>query len=276
MSLDFSAPIIQQTIVALDLEASGAYPIGFDIVEFGAVKWQNGKVIDRLQLLLKPREPMSDFIIGIHGITNEMVSSAPPISDKIKEIYQFLSGSVVIAHHAPFDQGFLAFEFEKFHLGLSDSEVLCSSLLARQLIRDIENHRLQTLVKYFGLSPGTAHRAGDDAQSCLDVSLECFKKNPQFTLGDLVKLQGKNLKWERYSLLKSENPIILRLIPAIESKKEISIIYNRGSKPGEIRPVLPLGIVRNPDGDYLMAFCPRDQQNKRFYLDHVNEVLGSP
>ena len=163
MSLDLSLPITQHTIVALDLEAAGAYPVGYDIVEFGAVKWRNGQIVDRLQLLLKPREPMSDFIIGIHGITNEMVADAATIADRVGEIHQFLSGAVVVAHHAPFDEGFLAWEFEKAALGFPNAEVLCSSLLARQLVRDVENHRLQTLVKYFGLRAGTAHRAGDDA-----------------------------------------------------------------------------------------------------------------
>jgi DNA polymerase-3 subunit epsilon len=101
-----------QTFVAFDTETSGAYPLGADVVEFGAVKWQNGEVIGEYQTLLKPREKMSDFIIGIHGITNEMVADAPTMDQKVSEILEFLGSSVLMAHHAPFDLGFMAIEFE--------------------------------------------------------------------------------------------------------------------------------------------------------------------
>src|SRR4051812_41661743 len=106
--LDTSKPWSEFEFVAFDTETSGAYPLGCEVVEFGAVKWKGGKEIDSFQTLLKPSKPMSDFIIGIHGITNEMVADAPEMKDKISEIHQFLQGAIPLAHHAPFDMGFLA------------------------------------------------------------------------------------------------------------------------------------------------------------------------
>src|SRR5688500_2310163 len=112
--IDFQKPWAEHTFVAFDTETSGAYPIGDDIVEFGAVKWQSGRIVDELQLLIKPRELMSDFIIGIHGISNEMVANSPVMSQVIGQIDQFMHDSILMAHHAPFDVGFLAVDYEKY------------------------------------------------------------------------------------------------------------------------------------------------------------------
>ncbi len=189
------------TFVAFDTETSGAYPLSADICEIGAVKWQSGKIIEEFHTLLKPKELMSDFIIGIHGITNEMVSNAPRVEDKIKDFYDFIQHSVVVAHHAPFDLGFIAIEFEKAGLKLPEDPALCSSLLSRKLIPEAPRHKLQILIQHLKLHQGQAHRASDDAKACFEVALHCFQRaGAEATLEDLIKLQGKKLYWIDYSM----------------------------------------------------------------------------
>lgn len=271
MKLDL--PLSEYTYVAFDTETSGAYPIGHDIVEFGAVKWYQGQEVGRLQFLLKPRELMSDFIIGIHGITNAMVENAPSIQEKIMEIHEFLKGAVVMAHHAPFDMGFLSVDFEHARLPLPAEPALCTSLLSRKWISGVENHKLQTLVKHLGIDGGQAHRAYDDAKACLQVGLECFKlMGENKTLADAIASQGKSLMWKDYGLLHAGTVSLQTMINAIHSKKDVEMVYKGGSQKGEIRRVTPIGIVRNPDGDYLMAFCHRDKTNKRYYLNRIADI----
>jgi exonuclease, DNA polymerase III, epsilon subunit family len=271
MNLDL--PLNEYSYVAFDTETSGAYPVGYDVVEFGAVKWFQGQEVERLQFLLKPRELMSDFIIGIHGITNEMVQTAPFISEKIREIHNFFKGSVVMAHHAPFDMGFISVDFEKAQLPLPEEPALCTSLLSRKWIHGVENHKLQTLVKHLGVDGGQAHRAYDDAKACLHVGLACFAKmGEQTTLAQAIKSQGKNLWWRDYSLILSSQAHIKELVDAIYQKKDVDMIYQGGSTKGETRRVTPIGIVRNPDGDFLQAFCHKDKTAKRYYLNRVGDV----
>lgn len=271
MNLDL--PWSEYTYVAFDTETSGAYPVGYDIVEFGAVKWHKGQEVGRLQFLLKPRELMSDFIIGIHGITNEMVQNAPLMSEKVHEIYEFCKGSIVMAHHAPFDLGFLVADFEKSHLPLPQEPALCTSLLSRKWIHGVENHKLQTLVKHLNIDGGQAHRAYDDAKACLYVGLECFKKmGENITLTQIIKSQGKNLWWRDYSLQSLSDSKYKIIIEAITAKKDIDMIYQGGSAKGETRRLSPIGIVRNPDGDYLQAFCHKDKNAKRYYLNRIGDV----
>nr|WP_295904632.1 exonuclease domain-containing protein [uncultured Bdellovibrio sp.] len=271
MNLDL--PLNEYTYVAFDTETSGAYPIGYDIVEFGAVKWYKGKEVDRLQFLLKPRELMTDFIIGIHGITNDMVKDAPLMSEKIHEIHAFFKDSVVMAHHAPFDMGFVSIDFEKARLPLPSEPALCTSLLSRKWIHGVENHKLQTLVKHMAIDGGQAHRAYDDAKACLHVALGCFQKmGEEMTLAGAIKSQGKNLWWRDYSLMFSTDNQLKNLIEATQNKKDIDMIYQGGSAKGETRRLTPIGIVRNPDGDYLQAFCHKDQTAKRYYLTRISDV----
>ncbi|MGZ3804164.1 MAG: exonuclease domain-containing protein [Pseudobdellovibrionaceae bacterium] len=267
-------PWTELTFVAFDTETSGAYPIGSDIIEFGAVKWRGGQEVASYQTLLKPRELLTEFNMGIHGISNEMVADAPRMSEKIRDIYEFMENSVPMAHHAPFDMGFFTVELEAHKLPLLTGPVLCTSLLSRKWIHGAENHKLQTLIKFLNIDGGAAHRALDDARACLKVGLECFQRMPEnSTLQEIIKSQGKSLQWMDYSLLRWNHPLVKVLIEAIYQKKNVEIIYaNASLTKSEPRQITPLGIVRNPDGDYLQAFCLRDKVNKRYYLAKIKDA----
>lgn len=261
------------TLVAFDTETTGPYPVKDDIVEFGAVKWKNGEEVERIEFLFKPKNKMSDFNISIHGITNEMVEDKPPIKEHIQEIRNFFKDTVAIAHHAPFDLGFVTFDFEKNQLSLPPEPVLCTSLISRRVIYGVENHKLQTLIKHFQFPSLAAHRAYEDARACMFVFHEAMKKlNPDVTLEEVIDVQTKKLFWNNYSLFPSPTTEIHILIQAIETNKSIQMVYGRGNKKNEVRTLQPLGIVRSPDGDYLQAFDPIENRAKRFLLEFVKDV----
>jgi DNA polymerase-3 subunit epsilon len=271
--MDLNKPWQEYTFVAFDTETSGAYPLGAEIVEFGMVKWKAGKEVDSYQTLLKPSFPMSDFIIGIHGISNEMVQEAPLMGEKIQEIRNFFKDCVLMAHHAPFDMGFLTVDLEKNKMPLPSEPVLCTSLLARKLIPESPNHKLQTLIKVLKLDGGTAHRAHDDARACLNVGLECLRRiGETSTLKHAIKAMGKDLEWQRYSLMVGQNELYQKVVEATVQHKDMDIVYEGGSLRGQTRRISPIGIVRNPDGDYVMAVCHLDRAQKRFYLGKISDA----
>jgi DNA polymerase-3 subunit epsilon len=260
------------TLVAFDTETTGAYPLGFEVVEFGAVKWHQGKIVGELQILLKPSKPMSEEVIKIHGITNEMVVDCPPLHEKVGEIRAFMDGAILMAHHAPFDMGFMSVCFEGHSLPFPHDPVLCTSLLSRRWIAESANHRLQTLVAYLKINGGQAHRALDDARACLEVGLECWRRaGADKTLAFMMESQGKHLKWADYSLLKNENNLIRSIAEAIHGSKDMDILYDGGSLRNTSRRITPVGIVRNPDGDYVSAICHLDRAQKRFYLGKIKD-----
>lgn len=257
-------------IVAFDTETSGPYPLESEIVELGAVKWHQGKVIGQFQTLLKPSKPMAQENINIHGITNEMVADAPLMKDKIVSFCEFIQDSILVAHHAPFDLGFMAIEIEKAGLAFPNNVHFCSSLISRALLQTT-NHKLQTLVKELALVGGDAHRAYDDAYACLQVFFKSAEKLDTASLEKLKAVQAKKLTWADYSILKS-NERIKSLANAIQNQKTIQIVYEGGQSKSKLRPITPKGIVRNPDGDYVHAECGLDNQRKRFYISKILDI----
>lgn len=271
-----SQPWTQFDLIAVDTETTGKYPLEAEICEIAAVKWRDGKVIGEFQTLLKPSRPMSEEVIAIHHITNEMVVSAPLMKDKISEFAEFIAGGVVVAHHAPFDLGFIVPELERAGLQLPNLPALCSSLLSRKIFPHCSNHRLQTLVKYLGIDGGQAHRALDDAKACLGVAVRCLEKlGPQITLAEIISRQGQEILWKHYSVgdLRSHE-VYSRIVEALEKKVPLQIVYQGGSKKGVARTVLPIGIVRkSADGeDFLVATDEGDKLPKRFFLNKISNA----
>jgi DNA polymerase-3 subunit epsilon len=256
-------------VVAFDTETSGPYPIESEIIELGAVKWLNGEIIARYQTLLKPSHQLQPDNIRIHGITNEMVLDAPLMSTQILNFCEFINDSILIAHHAPFDLGFLTLDIERSGLQFPNCYHLCTSLISRALL-PTSNHKLQTMIKELKLIGGDAHRAYDDAYACLQVfQKSCEKLNEQATLEKLAAIQAKPLEWKNYIIFSSNDAKLKSFSNAARKKKTIQIVYPGGSTKSKPRTVTVYGIVRNPDGDYIHALCGIDQSRKRFYIDKI-------
>lgn len=259
------------SFVAFDTETSGKYPLESEICEIAAVKYQNGKQVGEYSTLVKPTHKMSDFVIGIHGITNEMVAQAPSINQVIPEFVKFCESSVLVAHHAPFDLGFLSIPIEANSLPLPSMPVICSSLLSRKVFPESQNHRLQTLAKFLNIDPGTAHRALSDAQTCMHLLLRCLHRlGEKTTIGELLKKQQETMSWERFSLIElvKQNPHALNIIKAIKEQKSVDVIYLGGSKRGEWRTIQPHGLVRSLDGDFFLVRS-QHEHSKRFMFSKL-------
>ncbi len=270
MNFNAKLPWSEYPVVAFDTETSGAYPIESEIIELGAVKWLNGEIIGKFQTLLKPSKSLLADNIRIHGITNEMVADAPLMQDQILKFCEFIDGSLLLAHHAPFDLGFVTLDIEKQNLIFPKNIHLCSSLLSRALL-PTTNHKLQTLVKELALTGGEAHRAYDDAFACMQVFLKCVEKlEPSVTIERLLQVQNKNMDWDKYKIWSSGDEKLILLAEAIRNQKAMQIIYDGGQTKAKLRPIRPMGIVRNPDGDYINAECGLDMQRKRFYIDKIS------
>ena len=273
MNFDKKMAWDQYPVVAFDTETSGAYPLESEIIELGAVKWFKGEVVGKFQTLLKPSKPLVPENIRIHGITNEMVADAPLMKDQILSFCEFIDGSILLAHHAPFDLGFLTLDIENENLRFPDNIHLCTSLLSRALLQTT-NHKLQTLVKELKLTGGDAHRAYDDAYACLQVFFKCIEKLDQpVSIERLLQIQKKPILWNNYRISSSDDVKLLTLLKAIKNNRPLNIVYDGGQTKSKPRPITPHGIVRNPDGDYINAECGLDVQRKRFYIDKMLEII---
>ena len=272
--------------VAFDTETSGRYPIESQICEIAAVKWSAGGERETFQSLVKPSKPMSDEVIAIHHITNEMVANAPTICEVLPKFLEFIRGSVLLAHHAQFDLGFVAASLEECGLPLPSELTVCTSLLAQATVPETPNHRLQTLVPFFGVDPGQAHRALDDARACLHVALKIFERlqaevvSP-LTVDDIAAkmLRRSNadlgtMKFARFSMnALRANESLVRFMAAAQTQTPVQLVYKGGSRPGQPREILPIGIIRQLDGDALVAIESGEKVAKRYWIKDVQSIV---
>ncbi len=153
------------TVIVLDFETTGMSPdYGDRAIEVGAVKLEQGEVVDRFQRLMNPGMRVSGFIEDFTGITNAMLKKAPPCEEVMDEFAGFIGHSNLVAHNASFDRRFLDAECCRISRNYN-GEFACSMLAARRVYPDAPNHKLGTLVEYNHLpNDGTFHRALADAE----------------------------------------------------------------------------------------------------------------
>jgi len=162
--------------VVFDLETTGTRAPPCRITEIGAYRVRNGKVAEEFHTLVNPEMPIPPFIRSLTGIDDDMVRDAPKFRDIASEFLNFIDDSVLIAHNARFDMGFLNHEigrvFEDYRVW---NPSLCTVQLSRRLLPHIENHRLNTVANYFSIELLNHHRASDDARATAHIFVNLLK-----------------------------------------------------------------------------------------------------
>lgn len=170
-------PLHDTTFVVVDLETTGGRSKtgpdgGFDaITEIGAVKVRGGEVIGEFATLVDPERSIPPQIVELTGITTAMVRDAPTIATVLPMFLEFARGSVLVAHNAGFDIGFLRAAAQRMDIRWPNPPVLCTVKLARRVLTRDEapSVRLGALARLLGSATEPTHRALDDARATVDV-----------------------------------------------------------------------------------------------------------
>ena len=176
-----------ESVIILDFETSGLSPdMGARAIEIGAVRIEGGEVADSFQSLMNPGVRINSFIEQYTGITNKMLSSAPPACEVMADFFSFIGSNGLVAHNASFDSRFLDAELSRLNMCRA-ADFACSLKIARRLYPAAPNHKLETLVRYKKLTTdGVYHRALADAQ--MTGRLWCAMIDDiqnQYRLGDM-------------------------------------------------------------------------------------------
>lgn len=169
---ELGRPLRDLTFCVVDLETTGgSAEAGSQITEIGAVKVRGGEVLGEFQTLVNPRTEIPAFIAVLTGITNGMVATAPPIESALPAFLEFAAGSVLVAHNAPFDVGFLRHFAIQQGRAWPDFEVVDTAKLARRVVTRDEspNCKLASLARVFRSETTPNHRALADARATVDV-----------------------------------------------------------------------------------------------------------
>ena len=182
------------TYVSFDLETTGFSVIHDGITEFGAVKIKNGEVIDRLQSFIHPGKSIGTRVSQLTSITNEMVADAPSIKEFLPKILEFFEDSILVAHNAKFDIGFLNESLKRLGQESIQNPVIDSLALARAIMKPMKSYRLGNVCRVYRVNydDEVAHRADYDAEvlgSVFTTMLHSIMQNGHYNLLDLNKLQ---------------------------------------------------------------------------------------
>lgn len=170
---DPASPVASVTFTAFDFETTGLYPATDRIVEFGAVRFTGANVIESFERLANPGMPISQDAAVVSGIADADVAKAPPVELVVPEFLSFLGDTVLLAHNAPFDLGFLRAALQALGHGEVGNPVIDTQVLAMKAFPRRRSYGLQNLAAELGLPPNRAHRALDDAMMCMRLFLRC-------------------------------------------------------------------------------------------------------
>jgi DNA polymerase-3 subunit alpha (Gram-positive type) len=162
--------------VVVDLETTGLNPTSDEIIEIGAIKFNGEEVKDIFNKLVKPEKQVSENIVSLTGITPEMLAAELPIKPVITQFLRFIGDAIIIAHNADFDVSFLNVNLKKWLNKELNNFVVCTLLVARDILPNLENHKLPTVAKYFGIDVSNRHRAIGDSELTYQIWLKFLDK----------------------------------------------------------------------------------------------------
>ena len=186
---------LDDTYIVFDIETTGFSSIRDSIIEIGAVKVQDGRIVDRFSTFVNPKRPIPFEITNLTSITDEMVMDSPGIETILPQFLEFVGDGVLVAHNAGFDVGFV--EQNCRNLGLDDHFIYVDTVaLARVLLPTLSKYKLNIVAKALNISLENHHRAVDDAGATAEIFVkfvEMLKKDNIMTLKEVNRYGDRNV-----------------------------------------------------------------------------------
>jgi DNA polymerase III epsilon subunit family exonuclease len=263
----------QREFIALDLETTGLTARTDRIVEIGAIRFlDTGQEIARYQSLVNPERPMPAAAYAIHGLTDQHLADARVAREVLPEFLEFLGNpgtSVLLAHHAWFDAGFLGCELSRAGMESPGHFLVDTLAMARRRLPQLRSHRLDFLTMHFGLDPEGSHRAIGDSRRVKEIwlrlggALESGEVQVSYPILDARDSSWVPTGWEP-------------LKKAAALGCTVRIEYEGGTRGAGPRLVTPRHFVQRGGYHYMVAFCHLDSVEKSFRLDRIRRFDLQP
>ena len=151
-----------------DIETTGLAFRTEKVTEIGAIKIKNGEVIDTFECFVNPEKPIPTEVVNITHITDDMVKDAETIDKVLPKFLEFIGDSVLVAHNASFDIGFMKYNAENFGYKLENTYI-DTLPLAKELFPSYKKYKLGIIAEKLGIKVDVAHRALDDVKTLVAV-----------------------------------------------------------------------------------------------------------
>ena len=229
---------LDDTYVVFDIETTGLSNEKEMITEIGAVKVADGKIIDRFSTFVNPQRPISAEITKLTGITDDMVKDAPTIENVLPEFLKFCEDTVLVAHNASFDTGFIRIAAERAGLGELHHTIVDTLELARALLPELNKHKLDIVCEHLGVTLNGHHRAVNDAEATAEVFikfLDMLAEKKIFTLDEINVLASRTVNYKKlrayHAIILVKNYTGLRNLYELVSMAHIDYFFRRPRIP---------------------------------------------
>lgn len=228
--------------IVLDLETTGLDPYYSEIIEIAAIKIRNGVAVETFETLIKPHQDIDEFITILTGISNEMVSNAPYLTDVLPQILAFISNDIIVGHNINFDINFLYDNLERFLKKPLSNDFIDTMRLSRKALPYLPHHRLIDIAEYFAVFPNGYHRALNDCQT----TYECFLKIKEYVsehigIDEFIKsfktkkrtlnsLTFENLSYDETNPFYQKTCVFTGKLDKMERAAAAQLIVNMGGK----------------------------------------------
>jgi DNA polymerase-3 subunit epsilon len=174
--MDMNASVADTVFTAFDFETTGLHSGSDRIVEFGAVKFRGEEILGTFGELVNPGIPIPEEAAKITGIDDAMVAGKPRIDDVLDGFLEFIGDSILIAHNAGFDMGFLRAALAGSGRSDVTNLLIDTQQLAKRAFPGQKSYSLQNLALFLKFPLNNAHRAVDDSIQCMKLFTACARE----------------------------------------------------------------------------------------------------
>jgi DNA polymerase III epsilon subunit family exonuclease len=269
---DLDRPLNETTFALFDVETTGLSPAyGHRVCEVACLSIRDGVERGRFESLVDPGRSISAGAFRVNRITPEMLTRAPSFSAIAEPLLALMEDSVLVAHNAPFDLGFLAKELEIARLAPPEGPIIDTLSLSRRIYSSA-SHSLSAITRTLELPAEPTHRAMSDVQATrhlLDKILHDLGNRWNVTtLAQVVDFQGGPIPYPHPRAL----PLPPAIAEALESKGRVFMRYVDAKGQETERVVRPLSIGEQQGYLYLTAHCYWRDELRTFRLDRIVEM----
>ena len=168
--------------VLVDIETTGLSPQTDEIIEIGAIKVKENKIVDQYDSLIRIDYPLNPFITNLTGITNEMLQKGKDSIQVLEEFMEFTGKDIIMGHNVNFDINFIYDKCEIYLDSYLKNDFVDTMRIAKKVIPNCKNYKLGTLAQMFDVDYKNAHRGLKD----VEITYEVYNKLKEYDRGEEI------------------------------------------------------------------------------------------
>lgn len=270
---NYQGQSIDDTYVVFDLETTGLKKEIDKIIEIGAVKVTNGVITDRFSEFVNPHQKLDEKIVSLTHITDDMLEGAEDASVIMPRFMEFIGDSVLVAHNASFDVGFVRQWCNENGYKINPT-VLDTVELAKMLFPSLKNYKLDTVCEEMDVSLENHHRAVDDAGATAEIFVKAIPmlKEKGVTTIDMLNtiaaevIDKRGIKQYYHAIILVQNQVGLRNLYELVSDSHIKYFLRR--------PKIPKSeLMKHREGLILGSACEAGELFTAVYENQSEDVI---